>query len=118
MRRSIAVLASIGVTVAVLAGVSPAWGVTTVGTPITVGDGPSGVAFSPDGTTAYVTNQGDDTVSVLNFDPPLAVPEVVPALAKTGVDSLLPLLVGGALLAVGTLLGFMVLRSRRQVLRP
>ena len=110
--------ASIAVAMAVLAGVSPAWGATTVGAPITVGSSPTGVAFSPDGATAYVTNGVDGTVSVLNFDPPPAVvPGVVPALAETGVDSLVPLTVGGALLAVGTLLGFMVMRSRRQVPR-
>ena len=31
-----------------------------------LGREPQGVAFAPDGTTAYVTNIKDDTVSVLN----------------------------------------------------
>jgi YVTN family beta-propeller protein len=33
---------------------------------ITVGDGPEGVAITPDGTKAYVTNCDDDTVSVID----------------------------------------------------
>ena len=37
-----------------------------VGSPITVGDVPFGIAITPDGTKAYVTNQFDDTVSVIN----------------------------------------------------
>lgn len=32
---------------------------------VDVGPGPLGVAVSPDGTRVYVTNRGDDTVSVL-----------------------------------------------------
>ncbi|HEY5841655.1 MAG TPA: YncE family protein, partial [Mycobacterium sp.] len=39
-------------------------GVSTVD----VGDGPFGVAVSPDGTRVYVANHGDDTVSVLDGD--------------------------------------------------
>ncbi|HRN30242.1 MAG TPA: hypothetical protein PK890_11160, partial [Terrimesophilobacter sp.] len=35
-------------------------------TPIAVGDLPTMVAVSPDGTTAYVPNEGDNTVSVIN----------------------------------------------------
>jgi YVTN family beta-propeller protein len=35
-------------------------------TPITVGNSPHGLAFSPDGTTAYVTNFQDGTVSVID----------------------------------------------------
>ena len=37
-----------------------------VGSPITVGDAPFGVAVSPDGSRAYVTNYGSGTVSVIN----------------------------------------------------
>ena len=40
-----------------------------IGTPINVGDSPTGVAVSPTGTAAgdvYVTNWGDGTVSVIN----------------------------------------------------
>jgi YVTN family beta-propeller protein len=33
---------------------------------ITVGKLPSGIAFTPDGSRAYVTNRGDDTVSVID----------------------------------------------------
>ena len=33
--------------------------------PITVGNGPDGVAITPDGKHAYVTNFGDGTVSVI-----------------------------------------------------
>ena len=33
---------------------------------IAVGDGPEGVAITPDGTKAYVTNSLDDTVTVIN----------------------------------------------------
>ncbi|MFR9791020.1 Ig-like domain repeat protein [Streptomyces sp. MB22_4] len=33
---------------------------------VTVGNFPTGVAITPDGTTAYVTNEGDNTVSVIN----------------------------------------------------
>ena len=46
-----------------LAVTDPANAVT--GTTITVGSAPSGVAFTPDGRYAYVTNQGGGTVSVL-----------------------------------------------------
>lgn len=38
----------------------------TVITTITVGTSPGGIAFTPDGTTAYVTNQRDDTISVID----------------------------------------------------
>jgi YVTN family beta-propeller protein len=34
--------------------------------PITVGNGPSSVAFSPNGKKAYVANYGAGTVSVIN----------------------------------------------------
>ena len=36
-----------------------------VSAPITVGNGPAGVAITPDGKHAYVTNSGDGTVSVI-----------------------------------------------------
>ena len=38
----------------------------TVIATIPVGDGPMGVALTPDGTRAYVTNSNDDTVSVID----------------------------------------------------
>ena len=38
---------------------------TVTGDPITVGVGPVGVAFTPDGRYAYIPNFGDDTVSVI-----------------------------------------------------
>ena len=37
-----------------------------VGSPITVGDVPFGIAITPDGTKAYVTNLSADTVSVID----------------------------------------------------
>ena len=37
-----------------------------IGTPITVGQVPIGIALSPDGSKAFVTNRNDDTVSVIN----------------------------------------------------
>ena len=40
-----------------------------IGEPIPVGAQPTRVAFSPDGTRAYVTNEGSNTVSVINTDP-------------------------------------------------
>ena len=39
---------------------------TVVGTPIPVGTGARGVAITPDGTKAYVTNRDDGTVTVIN----------------------------------------------------
>ena len=36
-----------------------------VSAPITVGNGPVGVAITPDGKRAYVANNGDGTVSVI-----------------------------------------------------
>lgn len=44
---------------------SPAAGLNVTGT-ITVGAGPTGVAFLPDGTRAYVTNSSANTVSVID----------------------------------------------------
>jgi DNA-binding beta-propeller fold protein YncE len=37
----------------------------TVSATISVGNGPVGVAFTPDGSKAYVANQFDNTVSVI-----------------------------------------------------
>ncbi|MDX9795937.1 MAG: autotransporter domain-containing protein, partial [Arcobacteraceae bacterium] len=37
-----------------------------IDTPITVGQGPIGIALSPDGSKAFVTNRNNDTVSVIN----------------------------------------------------
>ena len=39
---------------------------TLVGTPITVGSGPTGVAVTPDGKHAYVANNGSNNVSVID----------------------------------------------------
>jgi YVTN family beta-propeller protein len=38
---------------------------TVVGSPITVGDGPGGVAVTPDGSKLYVANSDSGTVSVI-----------------------------------------------------
>ena len=38
----------------------------TPGTPIPVGTGPREVAITPDGATAYVTNDGSGTVTPIN----------------------------------------------------
>ena len=37
-----------------------------VGNPITVGDRPEGIAYDPVNKRMYVTNVGDDTVSVID----------------------------------------------------
>src|SRR5271167_883174 len=37
----------------------------TVVATVTVGSGPTGVAITPDGTQAYVTNQNENSVSVI-----------------------------------------------------
>jgi YVTN family beta-propeller protein len=39
---------------------------TVVGSPITVGANPQGVAVTPDGSKVYVANAGDNTVSVID----------------------------------------------------
>jgi DNA-binding beta-propeller fold protein YncE len=39
---------------------------------VAAGDGPDGVAITPDGDHVYVTNKGSDTVSVINTDQVLA----------------------------------------------
>ena len=39
---------------------------TVVGSPISVGDAPSGVAVTPDGSKVYVANEDDNTVSVID----------------------------------------------------
>jgi DNA-binding beta-propeller fold protein YncE len=39
----------------------------TPGTPIPVGDTPVGVAITPDGTTVYVTNAKDNTVTPITL---------------------------------------------------
>jgi YVTN family beta-propeller protein len=41
---------------------------TAIGSPISVGLGPQRIAISPDGSRAYVTNQADNTVSVIDTD--------------------------------------------------
>jgi YVTN family beta-propeller protein len=38
---------------------------TVVGSPVPVGNGPQGVAVTPDGSKVYVANFGDNTVSVI-----------------------------------------------------
>ena len=45
---------------------------------ITVGDNPNGVAITPDGTKAYVTNFNPDTVSVINTATNAAVGSPIP----------------------------------------
>lgn len=57
-------------------GYVPSWGNTLtvlnaktlqpVGSPVRVGNGPSGVAVSPDGKLVFVTNAGDNTLTVLD----------------------------------------------------
>jgi DNA-binding beta-propeller fold protein YncE len=41
-----------------------------VGSPITVGNGPSFIAITPNGDDAYVLNQNDETISVINITVP------------------------------------------------
>ncbi|MEJ1230230.1 MAG: hypothetical protein WDM88_05815 [Galbitalea sp.] len=37
-----------------------------IGSPIAVGTDPIGIAFTPDGTKAYITNNGSGTVTVID----------------------------------------------------
>jgi DNA-binding beta-propeller fold protein YncE len=51
------------------------------GTPIPVGNVPFGVAITPNGTTAYVTNGDDNTVTpitIATIDPPTPAPDPAP----------------------------------------
>jgi len=70
-RRIVAAMAlSVLVGVTVTAQHTPAWAAPyDVTHTITVGDDPFYVAVSPDGLTAYVTNNADATVSVIDTDP-------------------------------------------------
>ena len=70
-RRVVAAMAlSVLVGVTVTAQHTPAWAAQyDVIETIPVGDDPFYVAVSPDGLTAYVTNQADATVSVIDTDP-------------------------------------------------
>jgi YVTN family beta-propeller protein len=70
-RRIVAAMAlSVLVGVTVTAQHTPAWAAQyDVIETIPVGDDPFYVAVSPDGLTAYVTNQADATVSVIDTDP-------------------------------------------------
>ena len=51
---------------------------TVVGSPITVGDVPFGIAITPDGTKAYVTNFNADTVSVIDTATNTVVGSAIP----------------------------------------
>ena len=66
-RVVVALVLSVFVGVTAIAQTTPAWAAQyDVTATITVGDQPSWLAFSPDGTTAYVANYDDDTVSVID----------------------------------------------------
>ena len=66
-RVVVALVLSVFVGVTAIAQTTPAWAAQyDVTATITVGDQPSWVAFAPDGTTAYVANYDDDTVSVID----------------------------------------------------
>ena len=66
-RVVVALVLSVFVGVTAIAQTTPAWAAQyDVTATITVGDQRSWVAFAPDGTTAYVANYDDDTVSVIN----------------------------------------------------
>ena len=49
-----------------------------VGSPITVGDVPFGIAITPDGTKAYVANQNANTVSVIDTATNAVVGSAIP----------------------------------------
>ena len=49
-----------------------------VGSAITVGNAPIGIAITPDGTKAYVTNQNANTVSVINTATNAVVGSAIP----------------------------------------
>ena len=67
-RVVVALVLSVFVGVTALAQTTPAWAAPyDVTATITVGELPLGVAFSPDGTKAYVTNYTDNTVSVIEL---------------------------------------------------
>jgi YVTN family beta-propeller protein len=40
---------------------------TVVGSPLSVGSQPAGVAVTPDGKYAYVTNNGSNTISIIDI---------------------------------------------------
>ena len=63
-RRRAAIISTI--LALMLVGNLPATAAATVTSTIPVGGSPYGVAFTPDGSTAYVTNSGSDTVSVID----------------------------------------------------
>ena len=66
-RVVVALVLSVFVGVTAIAQTTPAWAAQyDVTATITVGDNPFGVAFSPDGTKAYVANYNANTVSVIN----------------------------------------------------
>ena len=66
-RVVVALVLSVFVGVTAIAQTTPAWAAQyDVTATITVGDRPTLVAFSPDGTKAYVTNYAANTVSVIN----------------------------------------------------
>mgnify|MGYP000185379519 CR=1 FL=1 len=68
IRRSVvAFVLSVFVGVTAIAQTTPAWAAQyDVTATITAGTSPASVAFSPDGTKAYVTNYYSDDVSVIN----------------------------------------------------
>jgi YVTN family beta-propeller protein len=64
-RVVVALVLSVFVGVTAIAQATPAWAAQVTAT-ITVGTSPFGVAVSPDGTKAYVTNLSSNNVSVIN----------------------------------------------------
>ena len=72
-------------------------GTGAVSTTIPVGQGPSGVAFSPDGTQAYVTNSLDNSVSVIatGLAPMLLSMAVAPSRASAQVGTVVMLTAEG-----------------------